>query len=166
MTDDVPAEIGRIFERNDAIEHGTEGFIVTTTAFESTVRVDGSTAPPTYTVTVIVPTLAAATTDEVGPTVAESWLETLERRLADAPKATRATVDLEAFSVEEDGDVVRIEYSFTRKSPDSAAEIAKTFAEYVEGTYVEGIIPGYDYVPPVADLLADASQSGEGGTPL
>ncbi|MEF8975818.1 MAG: DUF5813 family protein, partial [Halapricum sp.] len=44
------------------------------------------------------------------------------------------------------------------------------FVEYVEGTYVEGAVPGYDYEPPVADLLNQAqsggSQGDRGGTPL
>ena len=47
-------------------------------------------------------------------------------------------------------------------------DVAKTFVEYVEGTYVEGVVPGYDYRPPVSDLLSQAGQGdGErGGTPL
>jgi len=61
---------------------------------------------------------------------------------------------------------VRIEYVFADRSPATAADIATAFAEFVEGTYVEGVVPGYEYEPPVADLLAQASQGEKGGTPL
>jgi ATP phosphoribosyltransferase len=44
---------------------------------------------------------------------------------------------------------------------DGAADIAKAFVEYVEGTYVEGVIPGYEYADPVAGLRQRARQTGE-----
>lgn len=165
MTEDLAVEIHSAFESTDAYDVD-DGYAVTTTVFDARVAVDDATTPPTYHVHVRVPSLPAATDDEVGPTVAKSWLETFERRLEDAPQSTRARVDLDSFAVEQEGETVHIEYTFSWSNPDRAAEIAKTFVEYVEGTYVEGIIPGYDYVSPVADLLSDASQSGNGGTPL
>jgi len=61
-------------------------------------------------------------------------------------------------------------YEFTLGSADRAADVAKAFVEYVEGTYVEGIVPGYSYEGKVADLVSDASSGGGdgevGGTPL
>ena len=50
-----------------------------------------------------------------------------------------------------------------------AAADAVTVVEYVEGTYVEGIIPGYEYTGPVTRLIqqaTDAAGGGKGGTPL
>jgi len=44
--------------------------------------------------------------------------------------------------------------------------------DYVEGTYVQGVIPGYEYGEPVAGLLdraqqnADSDDATRGGTPL
>jgi hypothetical protein len=106
----------------------------------------------------------------VGDAVAEGWFETLELRLEDAPKATRATVDLDEFTVERDGDDVVTTYAFTLGDADRAADVAKAFVEYVEGTYVEGIVPGYNYEGKVADLVSDAASGGGegevGGTPL
>jgi hypothetical protein len=172
MTEETPADAREAFQRADAVEETDDEFRVTTTPFEG--RVSAAEADSEwalrYTVVVEVPTLQAVTAEAVGDAVADGWLDTLERRLGDAPKATRANVDLDAFDVREDGDTVTIEYVFTQGSPETAADIAKTFVEYVEGTYVEGVVPGYEYTGVAADLLSNA-QSGSaegdhGGTPL
>jgi hypothetical protein len=152
------------FAAYDAFERHDSGFVVTTTAFEGFVTVAEESDTATYTVEVTVPTLDSATKGDMGPTVQTDWFETFERRLADAPGATRKTVDLDELQVREDGDEVVVRYVFTRVG--SSADIAKTFAEYVEGTYVEGVIPGYEYTGQVAQLLGEASQGGDGGTPL
>jgi len=164
----MPASVSDSFEGHDSYHQTDGGFAVETTAFEGTVTASGAVDGPktTYTVTVRVPTLAAVTVEEVGEAVVSGWLDTLERRLEDAPKATRAVVDLTEFAVDPDGDDVRIEYSFEYGDPETAAEIAKTFVEYVEGTYVEGVIPGYEYESPVDELLTGASQSDDYGPPL
>ena len=168
MTDEMPPDAADAFESHDAYEPAEEGATLTTTAFEGTVTADEADDDwaNTYILTVRAPTLAAATAGDVPEVVRTDWFETLERRLERAPTATRASVDLTDFAVERDGDDVQIEFRFEWGSPGKAAEIAKTFAEYVEGTCVEGIVPGYEYEPPVSNLLASASQSGESGTPL
>jgi hypothetical protein len=166
MTADIPARVANAFEEHDSYHRADGRFVVETTAFEGTVTAKGGEQRATYTVTVHVPTLETVTVDEVGEAVVSGWLDTLERRLEDAPKATRAVVDLDGFEVETVGDEVRIEYSFEYGDPDRAAEIAKTFVEYVEGTYVEGVIPGYEYESPVDDLLTSASQADDYGPPL
>ena len=115
-----------------------------------------------YEVTVRAPTLQAATADEVGPAVHDGWLDTFERRLEDAPKATRVAVDVDDYTVEEDDEEVVVTYRFSMGGEREAADVAKTFVEYVEGTYVEGVVPGYEYGPPVSDLISSARQGGEG----
>lgn len=155
------------FDRRTDESGAPDRFELQTVPFKnSVVAGDSDEGPVNYTITVTVPTLEGATTDEVGDAVATGWLETLERRLKDAPKATRATVTLAEFNVEQVADSVVVTYAFTSGVPERAVDVAKTLVEYVEGTYVEGIVPGYEYEPPVADLLADASQNGSGGTPL
>jgi len=163
---DSPDGVGTAFADHDAFTASGEGFRLTTTVFDAVVQAVETDSSVEYTVVVHVPTLDAATVEDVGSVLGESWQETLTRRLEDAPKATRARIELGGFSVNEEGDELHIEYTFTWGNPARAADIAKTFIEYVEGTYVEGIVPGYDYEPPVSSLLAEASQSGEGGTPL
>ena len=163
---DIPADVERAFEAHDSLTVQGEDVTVATTAFDGTVTASAGEAGVRYTVRVEVPTLDAATADEVGDAVAADWLRTLRRRLEGAPKATRVTVELDSFTVDTEGKTAHIEYEFTHRRPSTAAAVATTFVEYVEGTYVEGIVPGYEYEQPVASLLSQASQGGESGTPL
>jgi len=166
MTDGMPDSAARAFERHDAFERTDDGaFELTTSTFGGRVMAaETGSDQVAYTITVSVPTLDAATADEVGDAVSKGWLDTLERRLEDAPQATRADVALAGFDVAaEDGEVF-VTFQFEWGDASRAAEVAKTFAEYVEGTYVESVVPGYDYEGAVADLLSSASQHGEGGT--
>jgi len=170
MTDDVPERAARAFAGHDAFERDGDGFRVTTTRFEGRVTAretdDWALA---YTLTVRAPTLDSAVEGDVGTAVLDGWFDTYERRLEDAPKATRADVELSGFEVrEEAGDAVA-EFTFEFGNADRAPGVAKAFAEYVEGTYAEGIVPGYDYRGVVAELLGDAASTGDGsrgGTPL
>lgn len=166
MTQELPADVQRAFDGNDAMEPHEEGFEVTTTVFDALVSVPAVEDSPLYRVEVRAPTLDAATEDDVADVVALDWFETLERRLEEAPKATRMDVPLERFEAVERDQRVYVTYEFTRANPRTAVDVAKTFVEYVEGTYAEGVIPGYEYTSPVADLLSSASQGGESGTPL
>jgi hypothetical protein len=171
MTEELPDSARGAFEAHEQITDTEEGYAIDTTIFDGFVRAsEGPDWKNTYTVTVFVPTLSAATAEAVGPAVEEGWRDTLERRLEDAPQATRSNVDLHDLSVEDIDDELQITFTFEWGDADRAAAIAKTFVEYVEGTYVEGIVPGYEYESPVADLLSAASQSGDGanrgGTPL
>jgi hypothetical protein len=166
MSSNLPAEIAAAFDSHDSLTTRDGSGVVTTTAFEGTVTADTGEAPTAYTVTVVVPTIESATSGDVGDAVAADWFRTLCRRLEDAPTATRAAIDLDSFEVETREDTVHVEYGFSDTSPARAARIATAFAEFVEGTYVEGIVPGYEYESPVADLLSQASQGEKGGTPL
>jgi hypothetical protein len=172
MTDELPDAVEQALDHHDAYDRAEDGsYRLTTTVFDGRVTAEDAEEWRTaYTVIVRAPTLHAATADEVGDAVADGWFETLELRLEDAPKATRADVELDEFSVERDGEDVVTTYEFTLGSADRAADVAKAFVEYVEGTYVEGIVPGYSYEGKVADLVSDASSGGGdgevGGTPL
>ncbi|WP_284010277.1 DUF5813 family protein [Haloarcula pelagica] len=168
---DVPDDVADVFERRDTFVAGGDGYAVETTSFEGHVTAsEGEKWRTDYEVTVRAPTLQAATADEVGGAVAGGWFDTFERRLEDAPKSTRATVELDEYTVERDGEEVVVTYRFSLGSESQAADVAKAFVEYVEGTYVEGIVPGYSYVGVVADLMDSASTGGSegtrGGTPL
>jgi hypothetical protein len=170
MTDDLPDLAVRAFTAHDAYERAAEWFELPTTAFDARV-----TADPTderalrYTLEVRAPTLVSATVDEVGESVAAGWLETYDRRLADASMAVRHDVELTERRVfVEAGDVVAV-FEFEWGNADQAPAIAKALSEYVEGTYVEGIVPGYEYEPPVSNLLSAARRAGgddAGGGPM
>lgn len=171
MTDGLPQAVRRAAADRDAFEVTEDGVAVETTVFDGIVTAS-ATAPATdgeelaFVVRVTVPMLSAAASDEVSDVVVEDWFETLERRAAEAGKATRKPVEFTSVAVQQTGDSATVEYRYRSADAASGLAIAKTLVEYVEGTYLEGIVPGYDYTGPVADLLATASQSGEGGTPL
>jgi hypothetical protein len=169
MTEETPTAVREAATDRDAFEETSEGYAVTTTRFDARATATPGSAEwaTAFTVTVEVPTLTAAVDGEVGDAVVEGWLETFERRLAEAPKSTRASVDPD-LSVAVDRDAVTVTYEFELGSERQGLDVAKAFVEYVEGTYVEGVVPGYDYRPPVSDLLSGASQGDgdRGGTPL
>lgn len=157
---DLPERVERTFTRHEAYE-AADGptFAVTTTPFEAVVAVRaGETV--TAEVTVWTPTLSAATDDHVADVVEDGWLDTFERRMEDADQALSAGREVDP-SVSREGDEVVVEASVEAGSPGTAAGDARALVEYAEGTYMEGVIPGYDYVGPVAGLRQRARQAGE-----
>ncbi len=166
MTDDLPERAVRVFERHDAFERDGTWFEVTTTTFDSRVTAtdsDGDEWALSYVLEVRAPMLSSATEDPVGPAVEAGWFETYELRLEDAAMALRWDLDFDGQRViEEAGDAVAI-FEFELGNADRAPETTKAIAEYVEGTYMEGIVPGYEYRPPVSSLLSRARQSGSDG---
>ncbi|MFC7072195.1 DUF5813 family protein [Halovenus rubra] len=166
MTDAERSSADRNLSHHNAFEQADTGYRLSTVVFDVTVTTTEQPDGFQYTVDIVAPSLSAATADDVGQTVQTDWFETLERRLADAPNATRTSVELDEIQVTDQGETVSIQYRFTRPDPTVGPDICKTFAEYVEGTYVEGIVPGYEYVSPVSNLLSNASQGENSGTPL
>lgn len=169
MTDEVPDRVAAALRRHEAVDHLDGQYRINSTAFDAIVTAGDAADGHQYTIKATVPSLSAATSDPVGDAVASGWFETFERRLADAPKATRAQLEIDHLAVERRGIDVVVTFEFTWDGPDRAVDITKTLVEYVEGTYVEGTIPGYRYQPPVSDLLGRADTGGDadrGGTPL
>lgn len=164
MTDEFPDRALRVFEGHDAFERDGEWFSVTTTKFDARVTAaetdDWALA---YTVEVRAPMLSTATEGSVGSAIEDGWFETYELRLEDATMAVRQDLAFDDQRViEEAGDAVAV-FEFEWGNADHVPEMAKAIAEYVEGTYMEGIVPGYKYGPPVSSLLSRARQSdGEG----
>lgn len=172
MTDGIPERAERAFEGHDAFERDGDGYRVTTTRFDGHVTAEETDDwALRYRLVVRTPMLSTAVDGEVGEAVEAGWFETFERRLEDAPKVTRTDVELDGLDLtEEDGDAVAT-FEFEFGNADHAPDVVKAVAEYVEGTYVEGVVPGYDYEGVVAELLGKAasqggSDGGRGGTPL
>ncbi|WP_336002202.1 DUF5813 family protein [Halorientalis halophila] len=173
MTDDaVPERAARAFDAHDAFEQADDGYELTTVAFDAVVTADETDDwALAYTLVVRAPMLSSAVDGEVGDAVEAGWFDTFERRLEDAPTVTRTDVELDDLTLTEvDGEAVA-EFAFTFGNADRVPDLAKAFAEYVEGTYVEGVVPGYDYEGVVADLMGSAASAGgsdgeRGGTPL
>lgn len=157
--------------RAELSDHGAfepidDGFGVTTTPFDAAVAIDGGDGGVEVRVRVEVPAIDAAVDgEEVAPVVREGWFDTFERRLEDLDGALYATAEDPLVSLRSRSVVV--EAGFRTTVPAHGVSDAKALVDYVEGTYMEGIIPGYDYGPPVADLLDRAAErsSAENGRP-
>ncbi|MFC6615842.1 DUF5813 family protein [Halopenitus salinus] len=127
---------------------------------------DGTDPDPSvrfaFDVTVVVPMLDAVTEDAVAEVVEDGWFDTFERRIEDVSGITRRSRDLDP-GVRRDGDDIVVEVSLADANPERGVEDARAFVDFVEGTYVQGIIPGYDYADPVAGLLSRARTQGTAG---
>ncbi|PSP74030.1 hypothetical protein BRC86_07190 [Halobacteriales archaeon QS_3_64_16] len=182
MTDTVPERVARAFSEHEAFEDGERSeerrgeldeFLVRTTDFDATVRIeDGEGGHDTergegsddaalrYCVLCRVPTLSAAVEGPVAEVVEEGWFDTFSLRLEDAAMAVPGTTEIAGPEASVEGETILVEADFEAESADRATDIAKALVDYVEGTYVEGVIPGYEYRPPVSGLLANARQGG------
>jgi hypothetical protein len=162
---DIPDRFVRPFEAHEAFERTDEGeFSLETTRLGTRVTAaETDDRALRYTVTVRAPMLSTAVIgDPVGPAVEDGWFDTYELRLEDADGAVRHDVELGDYTVTERDGEADATFEFEWGNADQAPAIAKAIAEFVEGTYVEGVVPGYEYGPPVSDLLSSARQ-GDGG---
>jgi hypothetical protein len=146
----------RALEFADDFERTDDGFEATHATFETTVGVGGDGCR----VVVVLPTLDAAVVEESVPDVIEDgWFETLERRL-DGVEGVTGSADVTEPTIERGEDAVVVEVGF---SGGDAAAAAKAVVNYVEGTWFEGVIPGYDYVETVQSVREQAHQQGSSG---
>jgi hypothetical protein len=155
------SRVDRAFETHDAFEHRENDVAATATPFDATATAEPEDDPTTYEVRVDLAAIDAVVEGEVGDAVAEGWYETLSLRLEDAYDVTRGTDgDVEVWRR---ADTVTVALSFVGENPDRAVDDAAALVDYVEGTYVQGVIPGYEYTDPVAGLIADARQNARDG---
>ncbi|ADJ14393.1 DUF5813 family protein [Halalkalicoccus jeotgali] len=142
-----------------AYEPAATGHELTTTPFEAVVETDDEDGETRYRVVVRVPTLDAVVEGEtVAGVVEDGWFDTLTLRLDDPEGVTTGLESIDT-DVSRDGREVRVEMAFSSANPERAAENAKALTEYVEGTWVQGIVPGYEYGEPAASLLDRASRN-------
>ncbi|MFW6448764.1 MAG: DUF5813 family protein [Halobacteriota archaeon] len=135
-----------------ALERVDGSYRVTTLAVAATITVEGET----IVVEVVLPALGVSVRDAVVPEVVEEeWSETLPRRLEDGYDVARsppaAPVDVERTPT-----AVTVRYAIEPTDARGGVADAKALAEFTQGTYVQGAIPGYEYDPPLAELLAGA----------
>jgi len=101
------------------------------------------------------------TEDEVADVVEDGWADTFRRRVENIGAVTAGGHDLTP-QVERDDDELVVTASLSDLDHDRGANDAVAVVDYVEGTYVQGVVPGYDYTPPV-DGLIDAARAAGGG---
>lgn len=157
---DQPERVQRAFARNEAFEESGPGtYEVTITPFEATVALEDAD-PPTYSVTVRAPRLSAAVEEDVAPVVENGWLETFERRMEDAHMPLSGTEAVDPAVALTDEQVV-VTATVEDPDPRRGVDDVRALVDYVEGTYLEGVIPGYDYREPVASMREQARQEYE-----
>ncbi|WP_418281083.1 DUF5813 family protein [Halorubrum sp. DTA98] len=160
-----PDRVRRAFADHGSFERETDDqWVSVTTAFDGDVTVepleDGRLR---FEITVRVPVLSAVTTDHVADVVEDGWSETFERRVVDVGGVTRGDHEFDP-DVERDGDEIVVTLSLVEINERRGVDDAGALIDFVEGTYVQGVIPGYEYTEPVASVLSSARQQGSGGT--
>ncbi|MCU4972620.1 DUF5813 family protein [Halobacteria archaeon AArc-m2/3/4] len=168
MTETFPDSVERALEDHDAFapigdEADEPVYELTTTVFETAITATDAEDPRdgTVHVTVTVPTLDAAVANEpVADVVEDGWFETFERRLEDTFGVTNLRSHEEP-AIERDDREVRVHLEYVAWDADEGVADAKTLIEYVEGTYAQGIVPGYEYRGPAGELLENAQQRGQ-----
>ncbi|WP_458209598.1 DUF5813 family protein [Haladaptatus sp. NG-SE-30] len=153
MTQTTPIE--RAFSLHDGFERNGAGtFVATTTPFEGIARLSDESV----TVTVRTPMLSTVVEDETVANVVETgWFETLQLRLEDTHTVLSAN-EVTQPTIERDGGEVVLTLEFSGY-PDKAADDAMAVVDFVEGTWVQGIIPGYEYGDPASELISRAHQN-------
>lgn len=158
MTDPVAA-VRDAFERDSDFESTTEGYRITSSPFTVLARFEpGESDTIEFVAEARLPSLEAAVADEsISDALLEGWAEPMERRLADVEQATA----LSGVRVECRWDRQEFVATFRFRRPATApapTDELRALAGYVEGTYLQGTIPGYSYRAPVDDLLETARE--------
>ncbi|WP_281193483.1 DUF5813 family protein [Halorubrum sp. F4] len=163
-TDELPGRVRRAFRDHGSFEPaGDEAWASETTAFDAEVSAEPSPEDGRirFLVAVRVPTLSAVTVDEVADVVETGWYETFERRVVDVGGVTRGDHEFDP-RVERDGGTVVVNFELTDVNERRGVDDAGALIDFVEGTYVQGVIPGYEYTEPVEGLISSARRQGGG----
>ncbi|MFB6125847.1 MAG: DUF5813 family protein [Halolamina sp.] len=158
--DELPGRVRRAVAGHDAftVEDGRARAV--STPFEGTVeateREDGHVA---FAVTVRLPMLGEVTEGEVAEVVEDGWYDTFELRAEDPGAVTEAGHDLAPTVSRADREAV-VEAEFADIDERRGVNDAAAVVDFVEGTFVQGVIPGYDYTDPVASILTKARRAG------
>jgi hypothetical protein len=166
---ELPDRAARAFRDHDAFtpEEATDGerYAAVSTPFEAVV--DPTPAEGgriAFDIIVRLPMLNEVTEDEVAPVVEDGWYETLDRRLQGIGGGVLVGDHDLTPAVEETtfaGDrVAEVRASFEDIDPRRGVNDAAAVVDFVEGTFVQGVIPGYDYTEPVTDILSAARRAG------
>ncbi|WP_423750721.1 DUF5813 family protein [Salinirarus marinus] len=157
---EVHGRVRRAFADHESFERiADDCYELVTTPFDGRVEISPAEGGRhRFAVTVRVPTLGAVVEGDVAPVVEDGWYETFALRLEDVDGVMRRERDVTP-DVEREGDDVIVEAAFEDVNERRAVDDAAALVDYVEGTYVQGVIPGYDYTDPVAGILSRAEET-------
>lgn len=153
---ELPSRLTRAFDDHTAFEQDADGqFVSTTTTFEGTVDVTETAAPFVFTVESRVPLLGAVTEEDVADVVEDGWYETFELRARDIGGVFRTDRELSP-TVTRNAETATVEVTLEDSNPRRGVDDAAAVIDYIEGTFVQGVIPGYTYTDPVDGILQRA----------
>ena len=139
------------FETHRGFERDGEEYVAVGATFEAT-----ATPGDPVRVRVTVPTLDAAVVGEtVADVVEDDWFRTFEARLDGLDGVTRGTTG-DPVSRRAGRSIV-VEVTVEGDAP---ADDALALVNFVEGTWFQGVIPGYDYREDVQAVREQAHQRG------
>ena len=162
-SDELPRRVRRAFADHGSFEREGDGWVSETTAFDGRVRAEqAEEGRIAFTVTVRVPALSAVTADEVADVVEDGWADTFERRAVDVGGVTRKDREFDP-AVERGSDEIAVIYELTDINERRGVDDANALINFVEGTYVQGVIPGYEYTEPVSGVISSARRQGNDG---
>lgn len=162
---DASERARRAFSDHGSFEPAAEDgrYVSTSTAFDGVVTPTAAeNGRIRFDVTVTVPTLGAAATEGVADVVEDGWFDAFRRRVTDVGGVTRKSREFEVDVTRRDETVV-VETSLADVNERRGVDDAAAVIDFVEGTYVQGIVPGYEYEGPAATLLSKARQQGQAG---
>ncbi len=159
---ELPSRIRRAFADHTAFEQDTDSrFVSTATTFEGHVEVTETEGRFRFAVESRVPLLGAVTEEEVADVVENGWYETFELRTRDIGGIFRTDRELSP-TVSRHADTVTVEVTLEDINPRRGVDDAAAVIDYVEGTFVQGVIPGYTYTEPVDGILQRARDAAGG----
>lgn len=159
---ELPHRLQRAFADHTAFEQHTDGqFISTSTTFEGHVEATEIDGRFSFVVESRVPLLGTVTEEEVADVVEDGWYETFELRTQDIGGIFRTDRDLSP-TVTRHAETAAVEVTLEDINPRRGVDDAAAVIDYVEGTFVQGIIPGYTYTEPIDGILERARDAAGG----
>ena len=159
---ELPSRLRRAFADHSAFEQEADSrFISTATTFEGSVEVTEAEGRFVFSVESRVPLLGAVTEEEVADVVEDGWYETFELRVEDMGGIFRTDRELSP-TVTRHADTAAVELELEDINARRGVDDAAAAIDYVEGTFVQGVIPGYTYTEPVDGILQRARDAAGG----
>lgn len=158
---ELPGRVRRAFADHTGFEQVDDARFESTTTFEGTVEATEADGRIQFTIESRVPLLNSVTEDEVAAVVEDGWYETFELRVSDIGGVFRTDRDLDPTVTRHPESIV-VEASFEDINERRGVDDAGAVINYVEGTFVQGIIPGYEYTEPVTSILDQARDTAGG----
>lgn len=161
---ELPDRVRRAFDDHGSYEQVDETtYRSMGTAFDAVVEAEpAEDGRIRFDVSVTVPMLGSVTEDEMADVVEEGWYETFELRIGDVGGIARGDHEYEP-SVRRSGSDIVVSASLSDIDESRGVDDVNAFITFVEGTYVQGLIPGYSYTGPVSNLLSNARQQDDSG---